>query len=157
MSERALAVPEEIRGVLIPLQHAQLLLPNAAVAEVIGYRDPDDVANGSDWLLGNIVWRQRNLPLIRMERLLGLDVGAGGVRQRIIVCHSLREDARWPFLSMVAAAIPRLVRVHEDVLQGEDMDPTLLNAPVHAQVRYDDSPALIPDLARIEQLLAEAI
>jgi chemosensory pili system protein ChpC len=153
----ALAVPEEIRGVLIPLQHTQLLLPNAAVAEVIGYREPDEAASGAGWLMGNIVWRQRNLPLIRMETLLGQEAGEGGVRQRIVVCHSLNEDARRPFFGFVAAAIPRLVRVREELLQGETLDQALLEAPLHAQVLFDGLPALIPDLGRIEQLLTEIV
>ena len=41
-----------IRGVLIQVADARLLLPNATIAEVLSYADPDRVENAPDWLLG---------------------------------------------------------------------------------------------------------
>ena len=41
---------------LIPLREGRLLLPNATVAEVIGYREPDAVAFDADWLQGKVSW-----------------------------------------------------------------------------------------------------
>lgn len=149
------AVPQEIRGVLIPLQGEQLLLPNAAVAEVIDYREPDAVDAAPAWVLGTTAWRQRNLTVVRLEKLLGLQTEGDSPRQRIVICHTLDSDARRPFIGIVAAAIPRLVRLREEGLTGGDLGAELSNAPVHARVSVDDQVALIPDLTAIEGLLAE--
>lgn len=154
--EQGVQVPKEIRGVLIPLQSGQLLLPNAAVAEVIDYRQPAVQENAPEWLLGSTDWRQRKLPVIRLETLLGLPVSGDSVRQRIAVCHSLNEDARRPFFGIVTAAIPRLVRIREEMLSGRDADSSLVEAPLLAEVLFDGVEAMIPDLARIERLLVEA-
>ena len=54
----------DIRCMLIPLHGDRLLLPNAAVAEVIGYREPDSMANDEPWLQGKVNWHQRELPVI---------------------------------------------------------------------------------------------
>ena len=35
----------EIRCMLLPLREGRLLLPNAVVAEIIGYRTPDPLAH----------------------------------------------------------------------------------------------------------------
>ena len=46
-----------IRGVLIQVAEARLLLPNATIAGVLSYADPEPVADAPDWLLGRMRWR----------------------------------------------------------------------------------------------------
>lgn len=149
------SLPSEIRGVLIPLQHSRLLLPNAAAAEVIDFTAPAQDADAPDWLLGTLDWRQRRLPVVQLEILLGQATGQAGVRQRVVVCHSLHAQARRPFFGIVAASTPRLMRVRGTEVQGLPMDPSAQQAPVHAKVLCDGVEALIPDLSGIERLLAE--
>ena len=38
-------LPREIRGVMIPVTGGRVLLPNATVAEVITYAEPERIAN----------------------------------------------------------------------------------------------------------------
>ena len=45
-------LPREIRGVMIPVTGGRVLLPNATVAEVITYAQPERIANAPHWLLG---------------------------------------------------------------------------------------------------------
>ena len=61
-----------IRGVLIQVADARLLLPNATIAEVLSYADPDRVENAPDWLLGRIRWRGWQLPLVSFSRFTGI-------------------------------------------------------------------------------------
>ncbi len=143
-------LPSEIRGLLIPLQRKYLLLPNAAVAEIIDYRDAAPLSGQPDWVLGSVEWRQRNLLLVRFERLLGQTPEPGGPRQRIVVCHTLDAQAKRPFIGIVAANIPRLVRITEAQLQGQPMPQDLADAPLEAALLFDEAPALVPDLSALE-------
>ena len=43
-----------IRGVLIQVTDARLLLPNATIAEVLSFASPDAMENAPDWMLGKI-------------------------------------------------------------------------------------------------------
>src|SRR3546814_9487856 len=43
---------QDIRGVLIQVGGARLLLPNATISEVLSYADPEPVENAPEWLLG---------------------------------------------------------------------------------------------------------
>jgi chemosensory pili system protein ChpC len=150
MSEAEQPLPGEIRGVLIELHGEQLLLPNAAVAEVIDYCEPEAQAGAPDWLLGTTDWRQRSLAVLRLERLLGQTDLPPSQRRRIVVCHTLGEGARRPFVGIVATSIPRLVRVREDAMQGQpsrEQD----TAVVHARLSIDGQDALIPDLGELER------
>jgi len=147
-------VPDNIRGVLIPVGGQQLLLPNATVAEIIAYRDP--AAPGSDapgWLLGSIDWRQRQVPVVALENLLGGEY-RGYTRGRIAVCYSLLEGEEFPYLGVVSDGIPHLVRVRgEDIepLPAQDGDADL---PLLARLTIKGEDALIPDLARLSEMVA---
>ena len=76
-------LPREIRGVMIPVTGGRVLLPNATVAEVITYSQPESVANAPKWLLGRLSWRGWRLPLFSFPMLTG---GAEGARRQ-------RQDA----------------------------------------------------------------
>src|SRR5690606_40453141 len=57
-----------LSGLLLPLADRTLLLPNVAVAELIAYQTPQEIAHAPDWLLGRIIWRDLSLPLVSFER-----------------------------------------------------------------------------------------
>ena len=50
----------DIRGVLISVTGSRLLLPNASVAEVITYSEPEVLDNAPPWLLGRVRWILRD-------------------------------------------------------------------------------------------------
>jgi chemosensory pili system protein ChpC len=144
----------DIRGLLIPIGGQRLLLPNATVAEIIAYRDPAPAAEGSpSWLLGNIDWRQRDVPTVALENMFGGEY-QGYTRGRIAVCYSLLAGTERPYLGVVSDGIPHLVRVRaEDIEplppQGGDSDLPLL-----ARLKLKGEDALIPDVARLSELAA---
>ena len=71
------AVVETVRSLWVPLNDLGLLVPNVAIAEVINYQPLDMVQDGPEWLLGVMRWRDQELPVVSMERLLGFESGAG--------------------------------------------------------------------------------
>jgi chemosensory pili system protein ChpC len=148
--------PAEIRGVLIPLQSHTLLLPNAAVTEIIDYRELDPVDDAPAWLAGTTNWHRRRLPVVQFERLLGESEIVSGQRRKIMVCYTLNETAREPFIGILAKAIPRLVRVTPEQLQGRPLPSEMADSPVTAALSLGDQAALIPDLERLESRLTQA-
>lgn len=142
----------DIRGVLIPVGGQQLLLPNATVAEIIAYRDPvSRPDSGPDWLLGDIDWRQRKVPLVALETLLGGQY-QGYTRGRIAVCYSLIEGERRPYLGVVSDGIPHLVRVREADVEPLSLAPDDADLPVLARLKIKGEDALIPDIARLSEM-----
>ena len=153
MSDRE--TPSEIRGVLLPLQQGQLLLPNAAVCEVVGYRDPESQIEGApSWLLGQFIWRDHSVPMVSFEQLLGQEATASGHRGRVAICNTLNGNDQIPYIGVVLKSAPRLVRVVEDMVRQievpEDLGECVLN-----QVMVNDQIALIPNLDAIEYLVTE--
>lgn len=140
---------------LIPLRAGRLLLPNATVAEVIGYREPDPLARAAVWLQGRVNWQQRELPVVDFERLLGQRDAKSGIRQRIVVCYAFDPQSRWPLFGLVAQGIPRLLR-----LSRENVESARGSRPGESAVRMLLSVAgeelIVPDLDYLQAQLSAA-
>ncbi len=148
-----------IRGVLIQVADAKLLLPNATIAEVLSYADPEPVADAPDWLLGRIRWRGWQLPLVAFSRFSGIaEDEQGGLGSKVIVLKALGGDAKRPFFAVLTQGFPRLVTVTETALRDSKDDK--VPEGVLARVRLNEDDALLPDLAtlegRINEFLANA-
>ena len=145
-----------IRGVLIQVAEARLLLPNATIAEVLSYADPEPVADAPDWLLGRMRWRGWQLPLVSFSRFSGIAEDRGGLGSKVIVLKALGGDAKHPFFALLTQGFPRLVTVTEGSLVS-DSDDAGVPEGVLARVRLNEDDALLPDLTAIEEKIAEVL
>ena len=131
----------DIRGVLIQVTAGRLLLPNASVAEVITYSEPEPVENAPDWLLGRVRWRGWRLPLLSFSRLAGWSSEDGHLGAKVAV---------------LSQGFPRLVTVSRTALV-EQHDMKELPLGVHSRVMLNDDSAAVPDLVSVELLIAKAL
>ncbi|QIL21359.1 chemotaxis protein CheW [Thermomonas sp. HDW16] len=145
-----------IRGVLIQVADARLLLPNATIAEVLSYADPEPVADAPDWLLGRIRWRGWQLPLVAFSRFTGIADERGGLGSKVIVLKALGGDPKHPFFALLTQGFPRLVTVTEAALTS-DSDDAAVPEGVLARVRLNEDDALLPDLVALEEKIGEAL
>ncbi len=152
----AVATVKEIRGVLLPLHEAQLLLPNASVSEVVGVEEIKAVSDVPDWFLGTQEWRGLEIPIISFEKLLGLPAIEPGVRSRLAVSNTIGGNKDCPFIGLLLASTPRLVRITEDVVAPQS-DAQDLGDAVKCQVVINDENAWIPDMNHIEWVVQEAV
>ena len=145
----------DVRGLLIPTAAADLLLPSASLSEIIDYRNPTEMPEGDRpaWLLGTVMWRQRAMPVISVERMLNQEFDANAPKLRIAVCFGLGATGSFPYIGLVARGVPRMVRVTESSISLADSSPIEADWPVMARVNIQGREALIPDLSRAEQLL----
>ena len=148
----------DIRGVLIQVAGGRLLLPNATIAEVLSYADPEPIDNVPDWLLGRIRWRGWQLPLITFSRLSGIAQETGGLGSKVIVLKALGGDAKAPYFALLTQGFPRLVTVSQDtvIADGGDADEALPQG-VQARVVLNQDPALLADLEAVETLIKDAL
>ena len=157
MSVPMQTAPDQIiRGVLIQVANARLLLPNAAIAEVLSYADPEPIADAPDWLLGRTRWRGWQVPLVAFSRFTGIADEKGGLGSKVIVLKALGGDAKRPFFALLTQGFPRLVTVTEAAL-GSDADSEEVPEGVLARVRLNEDDALLPDLASLEERINDAL
>lgn len=151
------AASHDIRGVLIQIEGARLLLPNATIAEVLSYADPEPVENAPDWLLGRIRWRGWQLPLVAFARIAGLAQERGGLGSKVVVLKAMGGDAKLPHFALLTQGFPRLVTVSHDALVLDTGNSDALPNGVQARVLLNDDAALIPDIDSVEASLREAL
>ena len=150
------AAQRDIRGVMITVNQGRLLLPNASVAEVITFSDPEPVANAPDWMLGQIRWRGWRLPLLSFSRFAGWSDEEGQVGAKVVVLKALGGNPKLPYFAMISQGFPRLVTVANSAL-AESHSIKELPIGIHSMVTLNGDPAAVPDLMSLELLIDKAL
>lgn len=146
---------DSLNGLIVPLGAQPLLLPNVAVAELVGYRLSQPAAKGPDWFLGWTTWRDQKVPLIDPERLLGQPSGqAGDAAPRTLVLNALGGRKGLNFIGLRIWGIPRSRKVLRGEIEPVGEGSEYVSQPV--RLADEATVMLIPDLLSIEQALADA-
>lgn len=147
---------DEIRGVLVQSGEERLLLPNAAVAEVLARVPVEPVAGVPGWLAGQIDWHGWQVPLLAFAQLSGLGNEQTVTNNRVVVLKTLSGGETMPYFALLTPSFPRLVSVPRDGLLADATEEEL---PLGVQMRVllGNEVALLPDLKLIERMLAEAL
>ena len=150
------APQRDIRGVLITVNQGRLLLPNASVAEVITFSDPEPVENAPAWMLGQIRWRGWRLPLLSFSRFAGWSNEEGQIGAKVVVLKALGGNPKLPYFAVLSQGFPRLVTVSRSAL-AESPTPNELPVGIHSMVMLNDDAAAVPDLMGLEALIDKAL
>lgn len=150
------APQRDIRGVMIAVSDGRLLLPNASVAEVITFSEPEPVENAPDWLLGRIRWRGWRLPLLSFSRFAGWSAEEGQLGAKVAVLKALGGNPKLPYFAVLSQGFPRLVTVSRAALK-EAHDIKELPLGIHSKVVLNDDAAVVPDLLSLELLIDKAL
>ncbi|MEW5248559.1 chemotaxis protein CheW [Microbulbifer sp. 2201CG32-9] len=144
--------PREVSSLLLPLHDGQLLVPVDTLAEVIGAQTPVSAFDAPAWYLGELTWREQQLPLISFEVLRGGDLAAMSSSGRVAVLNTGSAQQQLPFIALWLRGTPRLVRVTPEELAPREQDcqqGELMHAALSGEV------VVIPDLTEIERACLE--
>jgi len=146
---------EQIYAVLMALEGDTLLLPNAAVAEVVARDTLQPAGEGAPaWLAGYCDWNNRRVPVVSFEGLNGSARSAESRRARVVVLNSFGTHLPAGLLAVVSQGYPHLVTLNRAAVKGMALRPTDRGDLVLCRVRIASQEAAIPDLATIEAELA---
>ena len=145
----------QMRGVVhcltIPLNNETALLPNSAIAEVIGFKAPIPIDDAPEWFLGYIDWRDKKVPLISFESISGKELTTAKKNSRICVLNTLNGSHQIPYVGILSQGIPSLAIIQEHGLKDkESIDG---RSAVGAVVEAGGTEAIIPNIDEIEQRL----
>jgi chemosensory pili system protein ChpC len=146
---------DELYSLLVPLSGERLIVPRACVAEVIGYQPPAQMTNAPPWYAGLVVWGGRSVPVVSFEGTLGQPLPIVSTRTRIVIFHAAAGLLPGGCFGMLTQGFPQLVRVNADVIRPDASRSFGERMPVLCQVRMVNETPLIPDLPRLEQMIAE--
>ena len=149
------AETEELYSLLVPLSEDRLIVPRACVAEVVRFTAPTQAEGAHDWMLGTVNWNGRDLPVVAFEAAIGKKPPVQTGRTRIVVFYAATGQLKTGYFGVLTQGFPQLVRVNRDVLKLEAKDGWPEDAPVLCRVRMINEFPLIPDLEKLESMLAE--
>lgn len=140
---------------LVPTGEETLLLPTSVMAEVIDFQPPRPTEEAPPWLLGEVDWENRQVPVFSFDALInGTEPGDVPRRARIMILKSLTDSTRVPYLGLLMSDLPRPVQVEEnDLVETGDEKKSL---GVFSHVRLDEERAIIPDMDRLAHLVTHA-
>lgn len=150
----------ELYSLLIPLRAERMLVPRVCVAEVTAFAEPEPPADedGPDWFLGTLTWNGRRIPVVSLDAgdHEALD-SRKAARRRIVVFHAVGSALRGGHYGVVTQGFPQLVRVNRDVVEYDTESAVPEGRPFLCRLRMIHEFPLVPDVDRLEQLLAERV
>ena len=148
------AEADELYSLLVPLAEDRLIVPRACVVEVVRFSKPDHEAGAHNWMLGTVSWNGRELPVVSFEGALGKEIPAPTGRTRIVIFYASSGALKSGYFGVLTQGFPQLVRVNKDVLKLHTTEGWPADAPVLCRVKMINEFPLIPDLEKLEALLA---
>lgn len=152
---RTSGLPPQLNCMAIPTHGETLLLPTSVMEEVVDFQEPAAIEFAPPWLLGNIEWDNRQVPVFSFTALInGADVGTIPPRSKIVILKSLANSGRVPYLGIVLDSLPHPLTIKsEDLVETGDEKKSL---GVFRRVTVADEEAIIPDLDRLTHLVTHA-
>ena len=146
---------DELPRLRVPLAGERLIVPRACVAEVISFQAPAGMANAPPWYAGIVNWGGRSVPIVSFEGAFGQALPTVSSRTRIVIFHAMSGKLASGYFGVLTQGFPQLVRVNADVVRPDPSRSFPERSPVICQVRMVNETPLIPDLQRLEQMIAE--
>lgn len=144
----------DVYCLLMPLQGLRLLLPNAAIQEVMAFTPPMvGREDASPWLLGEMHWKGERIALISVEGLCGAPVPERGSKSRIAILHAMGARDRIRHMAVLLQGHPQLVRIQRGVLESLPAEQGDQERPILSRVRIGTAQAVIPDPEALERLV----
>ena len=146
---------DDVHAVLVSLAADTLLLPNAAVAEVISADLMEPPPPGAPaWLAGQVTYNNRRLSVVRFEALNGSSSSGDSRRTRLAVMQPITSSLRTGQYAIVCQGYPHLVTLNRTALRKEELVSGDSEDLVLTRVSIANTNALIPNLEKLEQILA---
>jgi chemosensory pili system protein ChpC len=148
-------VGPRLHSLEVPLDGLTLIVPSAAVAEVINPLTLTPVPFSQPWLKGVFGWRTLAVPVISFEELVGLPKPVSPAAGKIVIFYPLSGHSDWEFYGMFATAEPRPQALSHSEPVATDSE--LPNLPcIAAGLKVGGKLMLIPDMDEMKKVFYPA-
>lgn len=152
------AAEDSLDAVLLPIDSAQVLLPAAALIEILPYAPTLALENAPPWLVGTLLWGAATAPLVSLDALFTGVSPRTIAHRRIVLLQAPTAHPRLHYFGVLAIAPPEPISVSRDALAH---DKRIEDLPLGAlcRVRWveGERSALIPDLHALERMLLKIL
>lgn len=147
---------DKIKCIILKINNDELLLPNAAVAEIVAIKNIINVANKPAWMLGYLDWRGQSVPLVSFEAMGGVrmpSLATGNVKAAVL--FSIGDDKKIPYISILTQGSPSVVSVKEsDVISNKE---EISHPAIDDKVMMADGSYSIVGLEKLESIVSKVM
>lgn len=145
-----------IKSIILTLKNELVVVPNAAVVEIISVQDVREVEGTPAWMLGKARWRGVELPVVSYEAAGGDEAQAVNINTQVAVMYSASnktdEDRTFPYIGLAMHGVPHVSTFSRGQIRTDER--AVVKHPMVAQkVRINGAAAGILDIYAIEQML----
>lgn len=145
-------------AVLLPVDSAQILLPAAALIEVLPYAPTLALENAPPWLVGTLLWGAATAPLVSLDALFTGVNPRTIAHRRIVLLQAPTAHPRLHYFGFLTIAPPESLSITRDDLVYESHTSDLpLGALCRVRWVEGERSALIPDLDALERMLLKML
>lgn len=143
-------VENELAAYIVPLQKRELLVPEAAVAEILPYEPLQRVQDTPDWFLGVLGWRGVQVPVVSFEMLTVARASfslASVSSASLMILRALGGSDELAWFALVTQTLPRQVQLGPEQLFETEEPPEETEL---MKARFQEDLISIPDLDYVE-------
>ena len=144
---------DRVKCLVLSVTGPAVLVPNAAVAELITQNSVSPVEGAPDWFLGRGSWRGLDIPLIAFDRLCGEREDPPPSSGRFVVLFGLEREGAPAFYGIRIDRLPRSETVDRASLARAE-EPEHPSEVVAMRAQVSDRECLIPDFDALGRVLA---
>jgi chemosensory pili system protein ChpC len=144
-----------LRGLLIPTQASQILLPSAVVLEVLPYVRSTPYPEAEDWFLGTVSWQGEEIAVISFDTFTSGIAPDPGSRARVAALKPVGQHADLEHYGLLIESVPRLVTLQRKMLVVDKSKPPTRG--ILSRVKLAGQLACVPDLPIIERAVVQEL
>lgn len=147
-----------IKCIILTLRTENVLVPNAAVAEIISAKDASTLEDAPEWYLGKMFWRGVDVPLVSYEAAGGGQARSVNLNTQVAVLYSVNRETTYPYIGLVISGVPHVTRFGRDqiIVDPESVLDEYKHPMVAQKTRINGAAVSILDLNAIESMVVEA-
>ncbi len=96
-----------------------------------------------------------HVPLVSFEGCARRRRGAAHARSRVVVLNALSEQLPGAVLAILSQGFPKLVRISPEFVKLDAQRSFPDDSPIACQIQLLDETPVVPDLDRLEQMVAQ--
>jgi len=148
-----------IKCIILTLRKANVIVPNALVAEIISVKDIKNTNEGPAWFLGNMKWRDADVPLLSFEASGGEEISRVNLNTQAVVLYAVGtagEVSESPYLGLVMSGVPHVSHFTREQIKTDEDELENESHPMVAQnVRINGASVSILDVDAMVAMVAE--
>ena len=151
------ATDQSINCMILTLRSENVIVPNAAIAEILSAKDTMDIANMPDWYMGKMPWRGVNVRLVSFEAASGEEVKGLNLNTQVAMLYSISNETDYPYLGVIISGVPHETLFSEDQIKvDEQAMESDMNPMIAMKTRINGAAVSVLDIEAIESMVAQA-